>query len=123
MLKKSLQEHLYNQAMTQSSKRSVFTAPAGDPAFAEVLAMKTARPEDLERFKKTNVVDEGDFRYVKESIYDVRNKQSKQIEDIVNQRVEDLERIHDVYEMQDYKFAMGPAGELIFVLTFKKKAC
>jgi hypothetical protein len=117
---KSLQEHLANQAMQQAANRSALTASSDDPAFAELLAMKTIRPEELKRFEKANVVDEGDLRYIKEAVYNVKQKQPKEIEDAVIQRIANLERIHDGYALEDYKYVMGSAGELICMFIFKK---
>lgn len=116
----SLQEALANQAMQQAANRSVLTAAPGEPAFADIIAMKTIRPEELKRFEKANIIDEGNLRYIKEAVYGVRGKQPKEIEDTIIQRIANLDRIHEGYEMDDYKYLIGQAGELICMFVYKK---
>lgn len=112
----NLQQAIEAQAYAQAANRSALTAKPTDPAFAEILAMKTLSPEELEMFAKTKIVnDENGLRYVKEEIYNLREKGNKQIEEIVTQRIADVERIQEM-QLHDYKFAMGSVGQLIMVI-------
>lgn len=88
----------------------------------KLLKQKALKPFELAMFEKTNTVDKDNHRFVKEHIYNVKDKDFETLQEIVVIRIQNLERTNDEYLIDDCKYAMGNAGELICVFILKKKA-
>ena len=87
----------------------------------KLLKQKALIATDLLKFEKTDVVDYGIHKHVKEIVYNVAKKDFEVIQEIIIQRLQNLERLHEKYQADDCKYALGNAGELICVFILKKK--
>lgn len=88
----------------------------------KLLKQKSLSVAELVMFEKTNIVDLLNKKFVKEFIYNVKEKDFEVLQEIVITRLQNLERLYEDYEADDCKYAIGNAGELICVFILKKKA-